>query len=307
MLIDDANRYIALRRSLGFKLEKTGRHLSCFTHYAKEHGDIHVRAATALAWAEAVSSTRDSRYRRLQEIALFARFLHAEDPAHEVPNYHLFYRPKSRPAPYIYSPEEIVRMLDAAGRLRRQKPSPLRRHVHVMLLGLLASTGLRVSEALNLMLGDLLPNGVLHIRQTKFNKSRLVPMHASVVDALHAYLVVRQRIAGTDDHLFLSVNGKPMSHRTTVHSNFQVILAAAGVGQDQSRRPRIHDLRHTFATRVLEQCATRRESVARDFIALSTYLGHGNIKHTYWYLEATPDLMADIASAAEALVAGEVA
>lgn len=306
MLIDDADRYIALRRSLGFKLEKTARHLTAFARHAMEHGDTHVRAATALAWAAAVSSTQGSQYRRLQEVAFFARFLHAEDPAHEVPQHHLFYRSRPRPAPYIYTPEELTRMLDAAGNLRRQRPSPLRQHVYVMLLGLLASTGMRVSEALNLRLGDLLPNGVLHIRQTKFNKDRLVPMHPSVVEALHAYLEIRQRVAGTDDHLFLSVDGKPMGLRT-VHSNFHVILQKAGIGQGRSRRPRIHDLRHTFATRVLEQCAMRRENVARDFVALSTYLGHGNIKHTYWYLEATPELMGDIATAAEALVAEEVA
>ncbi|MEI8703486.1 tyrosine-type recombinase/integrase [Mesorhizobium sp. ISC15] len=306
MLIDDADRYIVLRRSLGFKLEKTARHLTAFAHHAMEHGDTHVRAATALAWAVAVSSTQDSHYRRLQEVALFARFLHAEDPAHEVPRHHLYYRSRSRPAPYIYTPVELARMLDAAGNLRRQKPSPLRRHVYVMLLGLLASTGLRVSEALNLRLGDLLPDGVLHIRQTKFNRSRLVPMHPSVVEALHTYLEIRRRVAGTGDHVFLSVDGKQLGHGT-VRSNFQVILRKAGIGQGRSRRPRTHDLRHTFATRVLEHCATRRDDVARDFVALSTYLGHGHIKHTYWYLEATPDLMGDIASAAEALVAGEVA
>ena len=86
-----------------------------------------------------------------------------------------------------------------------------------------------------------------------------------------------------------------------------MILRKAGVGQDRSRRPRIHDLRHTFATRVLEQCAMRRDDVARDFVALATYLGHAHIRNTYWYLESTPDLMADIAGAAEAIVAGEVA
>lgn len=164
-------------------------------------------------------------------------------------------------------------MLDAAGNLRRQKPSPLRRQIYVMLIGLLASTGLRISEALNLRLGDLLPDGVLHIRQTKFNKSRLVPMHPSVAETLHAYLLVRQKSAGLDDHMFLSVGGKPMS-ASTVRSTFRVILRRADIGQDRARRPRIHDLRHTFATRVLEQCAMRRDDVARDFVALSTYLGH---------------------------------
>jgi integrase/recombinase XerD len=305
MMIDDVERYIALRRSLGFKLAKASRNLEAFARHAMAQGDTHVRTAAAIAWA-ATASTRDSRHRRLQELAIFARFLHAEDAEHDVPPRHLFYRPRSRPAPYIYTPEELARMLDAAGNLRRQKPSPLRRHVYVMLLGLLAATGLRVSEALNLRLDDLLPDGMLHIRQTKFNKSRFVPMHPTVVEAFNTYLEVRQRFAGIADHVFLSVDAKPLGVRT-VHCNFQTILRKAGIGQGRSRRPRVHDLRHTFATRVLEQCTTRREDVAHDFVALSTYLGHGDISHTYWYLEATPSLMGDIATAAEALVAGEVA
>jgi integrase/recombinase XerD len=306
MLIEDAHRYVALRRSLGFKLEKTARHLDAFTRHAVANGDSHVRTATALAWTAAVSSTPDSRYRRLQEIADFARFLHAEDTRHEIPRHRPFYRPRSRPAPYIYTPDELARMLDAAANLRRPKSSPLRRHVHAMLIGLLAATGLRLSEALNLRLGDLLPDGVLHIRQTKFNKSRLVPMHASVVAALDAYLRVRATVAGVEDHVFLTVGGKPMG-RKTVNPTFHVILSKAGIAPDRPRRPRIHDLRHTFATRALEKCAMRREDVARDFVALSTYLGHGHIRHTYWYLEATPDLMRDIAAAAEMLAAEVIA
>ena len=306
MLIDDAHRYVALRRSLGFKLEKTARHLDAFTRHAVANGDSHIRAATALAWTAEVSSTPDMRYRRLQEIADFARFLHAEDSRHEIPRHRPYYRPRSRPAPYIYTPDELARMLDATAHLRRLKPSPLRRHVYAMLIGLLAATGLRISEALNLRLGDLLPDGVLHIRQTKCNKSRLVPMHASVVAALDAYLRIRATVAGVDDHVFLTVGGKPIG-RGTVNATFHVILKKAGIAPDRPRRPRIHDLRHTFATRALAQCATRREDVARDFVALSTYLGHGHIRHTYWYLEATPDLMGDIAAAAEMLAAEVIA
>jgi integrase/recombinase XerD len=302
MLTLSAARYIALRRALGFRLEKTARDLDAFTRHAVAHGDSHVRIATALAWTAAVSSTPDSRYRRLQEIADFARFLHAEDVEHEIPQHRLYYRPCSRPAPYIYTPDELARMLEAAANLRRQKQSPLRQHVHAMLIGLIAATGLRVSEALNLRLGDLLPDGVLRISQTKFNKSRLVPMHGSVISALDAYLRVRATVAGVDDHLFLTVGGRPLG-AGTFRKTFHMVLREAGIAPDRSRRPRIHDLRHTFATRALEQCAMRRADVARDFVALSTYLGHGHIRHTYWYLEATPNLLGDIAAAAEALIA----
>ena len=302
MLIDDAHRYIRLRRALGFKLEKTARYIEAFTRHAAANGDGHIRTATALAWTAAVSSTPGSRYRRLQVIADFARFLHAEDTAHEIPQHRGYYFPCTRPAPYIYTSDDLARMLHAGANLRRQKPSPLRRYVHATLIGLLAATGLRVSEALNLRLGDLLPDGVLHIRQTKFNKSRLVPMHASVVAALDAYLRIRATVAGVDDHVFLTVGGRPMG-LGTVHAAFQFILKKANIAPDRPRRPRIHDLRHTFATRALAQCAMRREDVARDFVALSTYLWHGEIRHTYWYLEATPDLMGNIAAAAEILAA----
>ncbi|MCH4086778.1 tyrosine-type recombinase/integrase [Acetobacter sp.] len=301
MLIDDVNRYITLRRSQGFKLEKTARHLEAFARYAAERADTHIRIESALDWSSSTSSTQRARYRKLQELAHFARFLRAEDPLHEVPDHHIFYCPVSRPTPYIYSRDEIARMLAAAGNLRRQKPSPLRQHIYVMLIGLLASTGLRVSEALNLRLCDLLLGDVLHIRQTKFNKSRLVPMHPSVAAALRDYLAIREQFSGEDDHMFLSVGGKPMGVGT-LYAAFHVILRKAGIGQGRTRRPRIHDLRHTFATRVLEQCSARREDVARDFIALSTYLGHAHIRYTYWYLQATPELMRDIAGMAEYLI-----
>ena len=142
----------------------------------------------------------------------------------------------------------------------------------------------------------------MHIRETKFYKSRLVPLHATVVEALDRYLDLRGRFAGSDDHLFLSMEGSALAY-STVKCAFRSHLAArehrAGRG---TRRPRIHDLRHSFATRVLEQCGTKREAVARHFVALSTYLGHAEIAHTYWYLQATPELMTDIAAAAEALV-----
>ena len=307
MLIDDVERYVTLRRSLGFKLRKTSAHLASFAEYAASVGDVHIRRDTALAWAAVTTSTPGSCYRRLQELALCARFLHAEDAGHEVPQHHIhmFYRSRSRPAPYIYSPDELARLLDAAGNLRRQKPSPLRRHVYVMLFGLIAATGLRVSEALNLKMSDLLPGGVLQIRETKFGKNRLVPLHPSVVEALDAYLHIRARFAGISDHVFLSVGAAALSY-STAHAAFLVILKKAGIGEGRSRRPRIHDLRHSFATHVLEQCGTAREDVARDFVALSTYLGHSDIKYTYWYLEATPNLMTDISAAAEALAAGEV-
>lgn len=301
MLMDDIERYVALRRSLGFKLEKPSRHLRSFARFAAERGERHIHAATAVAWATA-APTPEARHRWLGYVVRLARFLRAEDPAHEMPPASLFATPKVRPVPYIYARDELARILETAGQLRRQKPNPMRRQLYVMLFGLIAATGLRVSEALRLRLGDVLPGGVLHIRETKFNKSRLVPLHKSVVEALERYLDIRRRFAGSDDHLFLSMKGTALAY-TTVNCTFRRILQLANIAPGRRRRPRIHDLRHSFATRVLEQCGTDRDAVARHFVALATYMGHADIAHTYWYLQATPELMTDIAAAAEALIA----
>jgi integrase/recombinase XerD len=289
MLIDGAYRYIELRRSLGFKLRKTSIQLASFVNYAASVGDVHVRSDTALAWAAATSSTQDSHYRRLQEVALFARFLRAEDAGHEVPQHHLFYRSRSRPTPYIYTRDEIARMLEAARKLRATRLNPLKPHTFEMLFGLLAATGLRISEALNLQRDDVLADGVLHIRAAKFNKSRLVPLHPSVVEALDAYLMVRARYGGLETHLFLSECGQRLPGGTTRHV-FHTVLERAGIATDRPRRPRLHDLRHTFATRVLEQCGAGRDEVAG---------GRGAPR--------TKGLMGDIAAAAEMLTQGRCA
>jgi integrase/recombinase XerD len=163
-----------------------------------------------------------------------------------------------------------------------------------------------VSEALALRFGDVLPGGILHIRATKFGKSRLVPMHATVVEALGQYIELRRDLAHPDDHLFLGIRGEALVH-SAVHYTFRCVLRHANIAPERPRPPRIHDLRHSFATRVLQQCGTDRRAVARQALALATYLGHSDIAHTYWYLQATPELMIDIAEAAELLVAGGAA
>jgi integrase/recombinase XerD len=300
MLSADIDRYIALRQALGFRLRDTQRHLRAFAQFAAAKGDTHIRMSTALAWATEAPSP-NARHIRLREVVHLARFLHAEDAAHEVPPATLFPAQKVRPRPYIYTPEEVAQIVAAAGRLRQTYP--LRREVYATLLGLIAATGLRVSEALDLRFDDLRPDGVLLIRRTKFAKSRLVPLHPTVTDALDRYLKQRCGSAVTDDHVFLSAGNRRIA-ASTVNDTFRRVARLAGVAAERTRPCRIHDLRHTFATRSLEQCSTRRESVSRHFLALATYLGHTDIVHTYWYLEATPVLMTDIAAAAEAMMVG---
>ncbi len=300
MLIVHVERYLALRRALGFKLREVSMNLRAFARFTADRGETHIRAATAVTWATEASSP-SVRYVRLRDVVRLARFLHAEDPVHEVPT-NSFLAPRQRSLPYIYTPEEIARLVGAAQHLR--ETYPLRRQVYATLIGLIAATGLRVSEALALRLCDILPDGVLLIRRAKFGKSRLVPLHPTAATALGGYLEARRQRVVTDDHLFLSAGDRRISS-TTVEYTFARMRRLASIAPARSRPPRIHDLRHTLATRALEQCPSEREAVARHFVALATYLGHTDIAHTYWYLEATPQLMVSLADAAETLFGKE--
>jgi integrase len=299
MLTAHIERYVALRRTLGFRLRDTARHLRAFARFATARGDTHIRTSTAVAWA-AEAPSPNARHVRLRGVMHLARFLHAEDATHEVPPSGLFPAPKVRPLPYIYPPEEVARIVEAAGRLRRSYP--LRREVYTTLFGLIAATGLRVSEALDLRFDDIQPNNVLLIRRAKFGKSRLIPLHPTVAEVLNRYLDARRGLAVTDDHVFLSAGNRRIAS-SMVNYTFRRVVRLAGVAAGRMRPCRIHDLRHTFATRSLEMCSTRREAVSRHFVSLATYMGHTDIVHTYWYLEATPELMTDIAAAGEALMA----
>jgi integrase/recombinase XerD len=302
MLTDDVVRYLSLRRSLGFKLREVERHLRAWADFATERGDRVVRTATAMEWAAAASSPHD-RHVWLRDVVRFARFVRAEDPAHEVPPLTHFRGAYVRPLPYIYTSEEIARILAATERLR--PTYPLRRRMYATLFGLIAATGLRISEALNLRIDHVRPDGVLLVEETKFRKSRLVPLHPTTQEALDRYLDRRRRVAADSGHLFLSAKGRQLPYAAADFA-FRRLLEMAGIAPGRVRRPRIHDLRHRFATRALENCGAERRAVSRHFVALSTYLGHVDIKGTYWYLEATPNLMTDMASAAEALAAGGV-
>jgi len=301
MLTAHIERYISLRQALGFKLRDVTRHLRAFVRYAEARGDASIRSSTAVDWA-AQAPSPGARQVRLRHVASLARFLRAEDPAHEVPPPAVFHVPARRTLPHIYTPDQLAQIVAAAGRLR--ETYVLRRQTYATLFGLIAATGLRLSEALGLRSCDVLPGGVLRIERTKFGKSRLVPLHPTAEAALGRYLDERRQLAVADDHVFLSA-GRQRIGVGMADYTFRRVLRLAGVATGRARACRIHDLRHTFATRALEQCSTRREAVARHFVALATYMGHTDIAHTYWYLEATPELMTDIAAAGEALVNGE--
>ncbi len=172
------------------------------------------------------------------------------------------------------------------------------------LFALLASTGLRISEALALRFEDITDDGLV-IRETKFRKSRLVPLHDTAVAGLERYLMFRRRCAGGENHLFVSPRGDALRYQY-VRKNFRRLVQAIGLEPRPGQpRPQLHSFRHTFAVRALESCPDGRDRIAQHMLALSTYLGHASVAETYWYLQATPQLMKDVAHAAESFVKGE--
>jgi integrase len=302
MLTEDVERYVSVRKALGFKLHQKAHLLKAFSQFAAAKGDTFVRASTALEWA-AKGTTPGTRHTRLADVSDLSRFLRAENESHEIPPSGAFRFSITRQTPYIYSPEEMLRLVEGAGKL--YKTYPLKRETYATLFGLVASTGMRISEALNLRCNDVQPDDSLFVREAKFGKSRLIPLHSTTAHELRSYLARRLKLAVTDDHLFLSAAGKRIG-RSMVNYTFRRVALHAAIPVTRKRPCRIHDLRHTFATRSLQACAENRFSVGSHFVALATYLGHSDITHTYWYFEATSGLMTDIAAAAEALVGGEV-
>jgi integrase len=300
MLSDEIARYVALHRATGFKFKIQACLLQHYLRHATARGEDHVSAESTVAWASAAPSPR-SRRDRLQVVRRFARAMAAENPRHELPPNLPFGPPRTRPRPFIFAPAQLDQLLRAAAALR--PTNALRPRTFVTLFALLVATGLRVSEALALQLDDVAPAGLL-VRATKFRKDRLVPIHATTRQGLEAYLAVRRRTGGSCPHVFLSAHGGALPYSTVV-ATFLRLVRRCGlrVGPGQPG-PRIHDMRHTFAVRSLEQCRGDREAVRRHMVALSTYLGHAHISDTYWYLQATPALLRDVAAASEALARG---
>ncbi len=302
MLMKKVDDYLALRRAAGYALEVPEYHLRNFARFATQREETLICTPTVIEWASQAPSL-NQREHRLQVVLRFARHLQAEDARHEVPPRGVFRHRRTRPAPYIWTPQELTLLLQAAARLEPQ--DSLRPHMYSTLFALLAVTGLRISEALGLEFDDF-DSDTLLIRETKFKKSRRIPLHQTTVAALQRYLARRRSVSTEHELLFISVRGRRLDP-SSVGWAFRRLRKTIGLNPGQhGRRPRIHDLRHTFATRALETCPEGRDTIGRNMLALSTYLGHTHISDTYWYLEATPTLMQDIASSCEAFIQGEV-
>ena len=284
--------YVQYRRSLGYQLKAAGTELKRFARYADSIG--HRGALTvdlALNWARAAtSSTGLYQARRLEMVRGLARYLKALEPATQIPPCGLLGRAHHRVQPYIYTEEQIANLIQAARELT--PAANLRPHTYATLVGLLAATGLRVGEALQLGREDLdRDRHLLIVRQGKFHKSRLVPLHPSTTDALVKYCELR------DDHearlttprLLVSAQGRALLP-SVVHYTFGTLRDR--LTWDRGRRPpRLYDLRHTFACRRILAWYRSGVDVNHAISHLSTYLGHAKVSDTYWYLSGIPELL----------------
>lgn len=295
-LLSLAEDYLAERRALGFDLRIPGDQITAFARFVDATGHTgplttritldwvqgQARHAKPLTWA-----------RRLEILRPFARYLAGLDPATEFPQGGIFGRSHRRLAPHIYSEQEICDLLAATRRLAPH--GGLRPATYEMIFGLIAATGLRLSEALHLRCGDVdLDQGVLTVRNTKFRKSRHVPLHPTVVEALNRYVVVRARHGAIDRDtlLFLSSSGGLLPTRT-VHWVFQRLRGELGwTARGAYAQARIHDLRHTFICRRVQLWHEHGADIGNAMAALSTYVGHAKVSDTYWYLTGVPELMA---------------
>jgi integrase/recombinase XerD len=298
-MITAVESYLAVRRAAGFTLSNTEYLLRSFSAFAADKKQTHIRTATTIDWACLARSVAQ-RHTRYQTICHFAQYLRVEDPRHESPPPNHFGYRKTRRVPYIYSRGEIDSLVLAATRLPAS--GSLWPKTYAALISLLAATGLRISEALHLLVSDITPNGLL-IRRTKFQKTRLVPLHDTAVTGLGHYLMHRQEARCGGEHVFVSKEGQPLVY-WKVHGVFRTLLKSAGLKPYGGRWPRIHELRHTFAVRALESSPTGRQRIGQHMLALATYLGHVNINATYWYLETTPELLREIALVTESFLQG---
>jgi integrase/recombinase XerD len=285
--VDD---YLAMRRSLGFKLHAEGRMLMDFADRLDDAGQSTIMVEAAVAWAsEPSGTTAGHRHRRLGVVRGFARYLAAFDPACQIPAADLLVARAHRPTPYHYSAVEIAALVHAAGTVA----APLPAATIQALIRLIAASGLRLGETLALDRGDVDPREAALTITGKNELTRLVPLHPTTAAMLAAYAARRDRLcpAPVSPAFFLTRTGRRVQQRG-VQETFARLLVSAGIDTPSGRRrPRIHDLRHTFAVNVLVGWYRAGVDVQARLPVLSAFLGHSSPEATYWYLQATPQLL----------------
>lgn len=282
--------YLAMRRALGYKLQREGQLLPQFLDFVLERGEQYVSTESALAWATlpAASGARSSA--RLRFVRGFATYLHAIDPAHEVPAPDLLPSTPRRPTPYLYDPAQITTLMRVCGTLR----TPHRVQTIRTLIGLLAVTGMRIGEVIGLDQQDFhAARGCLVVRGAKFGKSRELALHPSTTAAVRRYLRRADRPPPIPDisPLLITTVGTRL-RKNDVERTFTTLKGRAGLqARAGACRPRIHDFRHSFAVATILDGYHQDEDVGRRLALLATYLGHVDPASTYWYLSAAPELM----------------
>lgn len=289
--------YLDLRRSLGFKLKEAGNALPDFVAFMEQHRAPYVTQALALAWAQQPSDVQPAQWaQRLSYVRQFARHRSATDLRTQIPAPALLpFQPK-RARPYLYSTREIRALLRAALEMPyRNEREELLPSTYYCLFGLLSVSGMRLGEARNLELQDVdLTAGILTVRGAKLGKTRLVPLHASTCEVLANYIAQRERHwAGrpVSSYLFVSSWGNRLDSGQ-IHRAFYALSRRIGLrGESDSHGPRLHDMRHVFATNTLVRWYQSDQDPERRLPILSAYLGHVHVEDTQWYLNGSPELM----------------
>lgn len=287
--------YLEIRRKLGFSLPNTERFLKNFVNFLESRNTTHITVELSLQWATLPKDAQPSQWaNRLGIVRRFAEFQQTIDPRNEVPSQKLLPFNYKRARPHIYQPSEIIALLQATKELNGLRG--LRSRTHYTLLGLLAVTGMRISEAVNLTDNDVnLLEGMVTVYNAKFGKTRILPIHESVRIELERYRFFRDGIypVPVSPSFFVGELGKRVAD-STVRENFVICSCLSGLRKPAKRYghgPRVHDLRHTFAVRTLLRWYKEGRDVEQELPKLSTYLGHRSSSHTYWYLTAIPELM----------------
>jgi len=293
-MVSLVEKYLTARRQMGFALEIAGKQLLAFARFADQDGHRGpLTAELMVRWAESARQARPlTAARRLEVLGPFAKHRAQFEGTTEIVPPRFFGPAHRRLVPHIYTEQEIRALLKATDHLL--PADGLRPLTYRTLFGLLAATGLRISEALHLTPQDVdLKHELLTIRETKFRKSRLVPLHSTTAAALARYTAARQRKLRHQEiaAFFVSDRGEPLVNRTA-HNTFEKLRASLGwVARGGHPSPRIHDMRHSFICRVLLRAYRQQQPIDKMIDALATYVGHAKVSDTYWYVTATPELM----------------
>jgi integrase/recombinase XerD len=287
-LHDRLVEYLAVRRALGFKLERAEPYLRDFVRYLDQHGGQQITVKNAVAWAVLPDGSDSLHYARLAAVRLFAGYLHVVDPSIEVPGVELLRNGLPRRRPFLYTDNEILALMKAAETLKTTH----RRATYRTLIGLLASTGMRIGEAIALDLDDFDSDLGVVVVHGKLSKIRELPLSPSTSDAISAYVERRDRPPGrvATPALLVGIWGTRLEP-SCVSSTFCLLRARAGIEPRFGCQPTLHGLRHTFAIRTMLDAYQQGHDAGARLGVLSTFLGHVAPAHTYWYLQAVPELM----------------